>query len=185
MTSIRIDGRGERALLDSDSSMMELENACSAVIASVRTLGTLPGCGDMNVNNLFAKLICMIIVSALTLLLGCGSHSTTRPLTDMSAKPTEPVYFTIMQQAHDLERSKKYKQAINRYRDALAESDGVDSDLRIEAKTAAHNRTAACYNKMGNTREALREFEQSLALGDVKFAPKAIAKIKRVSNPNQ
>jgi phage shock protein A len=82
-----------------------------------------------------------------------------------------------MEAAAALERDRKYEQAIAGYRSALERVDSVTSELRKQARIAAHNRIAACYREQGRLNLALREFRVSARLGDSVYAPKAVQAI--------
>ena len=123
------------------------------------------------------RLLKRVSVAMAICLLGCG-HATTSKTGINSVTQHDPPYFKILERGHDLERSKDYVGAIKEYKEALRLCDGVDPDLRRRAKIAVHNRSAACYRYLGDSRAALREFSASVDLGDDRYAPKAIQKLR-------
>jgi len=76
-----------------------------------------------------------------------------------------------------MEKQKNYYRAIECYKKATKNMNGVSPDLIEKAKIAAHNRTGACYRALGKREEAITEFQISLGLGDTKYAPLAIEKL--------
>jgi hypothetical protein len=90
----------------------------------------------------------------------------------------EPPYFASMKEGLKLERQGQYKEAMARYRTALTLVGGVDKEIQNQATIAVHNRLGACYRSLGNVGEAQKAFERSLALGDKRFAPKALKKLR-------
>lgn len=89
-----------------------------------------------------------------------------------------PTYFQTMEEGHKYEKKSDYERAINLYGQALRQTDGVNSDVRLKSKIAVHNRIASCYRSMGQMAKAATEFRISVALGDTKYAPRALAKIR-------
>ena len=94
------------------------------------------------------------------------------------AANSQPAYFQSMEEGHRYEKDKNYEQAIGLYTQALQQIPEVDSDLRMQGKIAVHNRIAACYRSIGQMDKAAAEFKVSISLGDTKYAPKALVKIK-------
>ena len=119
-----------------------------------------------------------MVIFTVACLLGCGRVNGRRtgvsPVTQH-----DPAYFAVMERGHDLERRKNYAAAITTFREALSLCDGLDHDIRRKAKIAVHNRLGACYRSEGNLHAALHEFSTSVDLGDAKFAPIAMEKLRR------
>jgi len=122
--------------------------------------------------NRFARIgLGMLVILIYSCGIGCKRNRE-------SQRETKPAYFHSMDEGLRYERRSDYKHAISTYYNALSETDGVNADLRTKANIAVHNRIAACYRSMGNKEMAASEFRISLSLGDTKYAPKALSKLK-------
>ncbi len=117
-----------------------------------------------------------IILAILVTILLTGCHKSKKERYHISKE--DPIYYHQMQHGFDLEHVKKYSEAIVYYKLALSNVQDVALDTRFKAKIAAHNRMGACYRKMCDTENALKQFEISKQLGDTKYAPKAVQKLK-------
>ncbi len=122
-----------------------------------------------------------ILVVALALvcsiLLGCNQRRQSAALPNVS-------YFSLMERAFTIEGRGDCPNAIKLYAQALDRTSDAEPNLRNQAKIAVHNRLAACYRSLSKRDEALREFRKSIALGDTRFAPKAIAKLQASRSAN-
>ena len=87
-----------------------------------------------------------------------------------------------MKTARELERKSKFAAAVAMYDEATGLTEAVSPDLRRQAKIAVHNRLAACYMKMHANDHAVSEFQRSVELGDVQYAPKYLSKLRNASS---
>lgn len=118
-----------------------------------------------------------MVVLALSFV-GCR-NGPNAPYAANTRNQASPPYFSVMDRGVKFEHKKEYTAAIRQYEHALTLADTVDTEIRINARIAIHNRLAACHRKMGDASAALREFRISARLGDAKYAPKAIAELLR------
>lgn len=88
-----------------------------------------------------------------------------------------PLYWSIMERSLSYERQGRYAEAIAGYRSAMPYAKNLSPDLARRAKIAIYNRIGACYMKMSELEQALEAFQESLKIGDTKYAPQKISEI--------
>ena len=121
------------------------------------------------------RLFAFGFVVSLALCAGCRTN-TDSPV--VKPGPKDAPYFHYMEAGYTAEKNRDFTTAINSYHSAAAEFAGIEPSLRHNAEIAVHNRLAKCYASLNKNDLAAQEYQIAIGLGDKKYAPKALAKLR-------